>query len=115
VIQGEVARLATAVLARVAVAREDLAPRQLDPRPGPSDLVLEAYHGRRSEARPRRSHHLVVVLENFRTFSEDQPEGTRQIAHVERFVVLVQDQYHALHEGIVPEDRLVPAALPAPD
>ena len=41
VVERQVVRLAAAVLAGVPVAGEDLAPRQLDPRPRPLDLVLE--------------------------------------------------------------------------
>src|SRR6185503_1230327 len=53
VVQGQVVALPAAVLAGVAVAGEDLAAAQLDPRPRPADLVLEPDHGRRVVLRPR--------------------------------------------------------------
>src|ERR1035437_756395 len=106
VIDGQVSALATTVLAGVAASVEDLAARQLDARPGPADLVLEADHGRRAIFRPRRPGQLVVVLEHFGPLSEYQPESTRQIAHVERLIVLIQNEDHAVHERIVPEHEI---------
>src|SRR5450759_6015119 len=91
VVQSQVAGLAAAVLAGVAVSNEDFPPRQPNARPGPPYLVLEADDRRRAIVLARRPDHLVVVLENFGPQPEHQPEGTRQIAHVERLIVLIKD------------------------
>jgi hypothetical protein len=45
----------------------------------------------------------VVVLEHFGSIPEHQPEGARQVAHVKWLIVLIEDQDHALHGGILPE------------
>src|ERR1035437_5185736 len=101
VVQGEVVGLPAAVLAGVRVTVEDLPARQLDAGPRPAGLVLKADHGRRAVVDPRRPDHLVVVREHLCSLAEHQPEGAWQIAHVERFIVLVQDQDDALHARIL--------------
>src|ERR1035437_7879162 len=97
VIEGEVAGLAAAVLAGIAIAAENLSARQLDPRPRLTDLVLEADHGGRAVIRPRRPDQLMVVFEHFCSLPEHQPEGARQIAHVQWLVVLIEHKDHAVH------------------
>ena len=97
VVEGQVVRLAAAVLAGVPVAGEDLAAGQLDARPRPADLVLEPDHGRRAVFGPRRPDHLVVVLDHFGLLAEDEAEGPRQVADVERLVILVQHEYDTVH------------------
>ena len=97
VVEGQVVGLAAAVLAGVAVAREDLAPGQLDPRPRPPDLVLEPDDGRRAELGPRRPDDLVVVLDHLGLLAEHEPERPRQVPDVQRLVVLVQHEHDAVH------------------
>ena len=99
VVEGQVVRLAAAVLAGVPVAREDLAPRQLDARPRPADQVLEADDGGRAVLGPHRPDHLVVVLDHFGLLAEHQAEGARQVTDVERLVVLVQNEYDTVHRA----------------
>src|SRR4051794_226957 len=65
VIEGQVVGLASAVLAGVAIACEDLAAGQLHARSWPTDLVLETDDGGRAIFGPRRPDHLVVVLDHF--------------------------------------------------
>ena len=89
--------LPAAVLAGVAVAREDLATGQLDPRSRPADEVLEADDGGRAVFGPRRPDHLVVVFDHFGLLAEHEAEGARQVADVERFVVLVQNEHDTVH------------------
>ena len=97
VVEGQVVRLPAAVLAGVPVAREDLAARQLDPRPRPADEVLEPDDGGRAVLGPRRPDHLVVVFDHFGLLAEHEAEGARQVADVERLVVLVQNEYDTVH------------------
>ena len=97
VVERQVVRLPAAVLAGVAVAGEDLAPGQLDPRSRPPDQVLEPDHGGRAVLGPRRPDHLVVVLDHFGLLAEHEAEGPRQVADVERFVVLVQNEHDTVH------------------
>src|SRR6266550_2409794 len=65
VVEGQVVRLAAAVLAGVPIAGEDLAARQLDARSGPANLVLEPDDRRGAEFRPRRPDRLVIELDHF--------------------------------------------------
>ena len=97
VIQGQVVRLAAAVLAGMAIAGKDLAAGQLDPRPRPADQVLQPDDGGRAVFGPHRPDHLVVVLDHFGLLAEHEPEGPRQVADVERLVVLVQNKYGTVH------------------
>ena len=97
VVEGQVVRLAAAVLAGVPIAGEDLAARQLDARSGPANLVLEPDDRRGAEFRPRRPDHLVIELDHFGLLAEDEPKGPWQVADVERLVILVQYEHHAVH------------------
>src|SRR5439155_10989336 len=99
VVERQIMRLPPAVLAGVAVAGEDLAPAQLDPRPGPADLVLEPDDGRRVVLGPRGPDDLVVVLDDLGLLAEHEPERPRQVADVQRLVVLVQDEDDPIHRG----------------
>ena len=47
--------------------------------------------------RPRRPDHLVVVFDHFGLLAEHEAEGARQVADVERLVVLVQNEYDTVH------------------
>ena len=60
-------------------------------------MVLQADDGGRAVLGPRRPDHLVVVLDHFGLFAEQEPEGPRQVTDVERLVVLVQNEYDAVH------------------
>jgi len=111
VIESEVRRLPAAVLAGVAIAVEDLAARELHPRSRPPDQVLEPDDGRGVELRRGCPDDLVVVLEDLGAFAEHEPKGARQVADVQRLVVLIQDQDHTLHGRIVSEDGEAPPAL----
>jgi hypothetical protein len=97
VVEGHVVGLPAAVLAGMPVAGEHLAPGQLDARPRPLDQVLEADDRGRAIFGPRRPNHLVVVLDHFGLLPEDESEGPRQVADVERFVVLVQNEHDTVH------------------
>jgi hypothetical protein len=97
VVERQVVGRSTAVLARMAVAGEHLAASQLDARPGPADLVLQPDDTRGAELRPRRPDHLVVVFDHFGLLAEDESKGSRQVADVERFVVLVEHEDYAVH------------------
>src|SRR5436189_36425 len=79
------------------IADEDLAARQLHARSRPADEVLEADDGRRAILGPRRPDHLVVVFDHFGLLAEHETEGARQVADVERFVVLVQNEHDTVH------------------
>ncbi len=110
VVERHVVGLAAAVLADVAVAREDLATRQLDPRSRAPDEVLEADDGGRAELRPRRPDHLVVVLDHFGLLAEQEAEGSRQVTDVQRLVVLVQNENDAVHRA--DDSRHIGSCLP---
>ena len=99
VVEGQVVRLAAAVLAGVPVAGEHLAPRELDPRSRAPDLVLQADDGGRPVFRPRRPDHLVVVFDHFGLFPEHEAEGSRQVTDVQRLVILVQNEYDTVHRA----------------
>ena len=78
-------------------------------------MVLEPDDGRRAVFRPRRPDHLVVVLDHFGLLAEHEAEGPRQVADVERLVVLVQNEHDTVHRGRrIAERRFVlgGAALP---
>jgi phosphate transport system protein len=79
------------------ITGEDLASRQLHPGSRAPDQVLQADDRGRAVFRPRRPHHLVVVLDHFGLLAEHEPEGPRQVADVERLVVLVQNENDAVH------------------
>ena len=98
-VEREVVGLAPAVLARVAVAAEYLAARQLHARPRPANHMLEADDGWRAVLDPRRPHHLVVELDHLGLLTEEEPEGPWQVADVERLVVLVQNEYDTVHRA----------------
>ena len=53
--------------------------------------------GGRAVFGPHRPDHLVVVLDHFGLLAEDEAEGARQVADVERFVVLVQNEHDTVH------------------
>ena len=97
VVEGEVVAGAPAVLARVAVAGEDLATGQLDARPRPADVVLEADHGRGAVDLADRADLGVVVLDDLGLRAEQEPERPRDVADVEGLVVLVQHEHDAVH------------------
>ncbi len=112
VIERQFTGLAAAVLAGVGVADEDFSPGQLDSRARPADQVLQANDGRRAVVGSRSPNQLMVVLEHFGPLAEHQPEGPRQVAHVEGLIVLIENQDHAVHGRIVSEEG--PASAPRP-
>ena len=99
VVQRQVVRLPAAVLAGMPIAGEDLAPAELDPGAGAPDLVLEPDHRRCVVLGAGRPDHLVVVLDDLGLLTEHEPERPRQVADVEGFVILVQDEHDAVHRG----------------
>src|SRR5438309_1203957 len=99
VVQRQVVRLPAAVLAGMPIAGEDLAPAELDPGAGAPDLVLEPDHRRGVVLGAGRPDHLVVVLDDLGLLTEHEPERPRQVADVEGFVILVQDEHDAVHRG----------------
>lgn len=88
---------ATAVLAVVAVTREDLAARQAGLREWSSYEVLKADHGWRVETgvanAPER---LVANLQDLRLAAKDQHHSPPDRADVQRFIVLIEDQRPSL-------------------
>src|SRR5205823_1727241 len=98
-VEGQVVRLTTAVLARVVVTDEDLTPRQLHPWPRALDVVLQPDDGWRAVVNPRRPDDLVIELDHFGLLAEQQAEGSRQVADVERLVILVQHEHYAVHRA----------------
>jgi len=43
----------------------------------------------------------VVVLDDLGLLAEQEPERPRQVAHVERLVVLVQHEHDTVHDGAI--------------
>ncbi len=85
-----------AVLAEVPVAGEDLAARQTDTRAGALDAVLQLDDRRCSQHLRGRADLGVVVLDDLRLRTEDEPERPAQIADVEWLVVGVQKKDDAI-------------------
>ena len=91
--------LLAAVLADVAVAGEDLAPRQAHARARPPDAVLELDDRRRAQDGRRRPDLGVVVLDDLGLLAEDEPERPAEVADVERLVVGVQEKDDAIQRS----------------
>ena len=68
----------------------------------PADEVLQTDDRGRAVFGPRRPDHLVVVLDHFGSFAEHEPEGARQVADVERLVILVEDQDRCVEQAVPP-------------
>src|SRR5205823_2597686 len=91
VVQRQLTRLPAAVLARVAVAYEHLAPGQAHLWTGPLHEVHEADDRRKQEDVARAPEPTVAVLENLRFPPVEERERAACVADVDRLVVLVKD------------------------
>lgn len=96
-IDRKVMRANAAILAGVMIADEDLAAREFYPGSGTPDEVPQT-DDRGSGVHVARSCDAGhVLLEDIGLPTDDQNERTPDIANVERFVVLVQDQNGVIH------------------
>jgi hypothetical protein len=102
VVEGEVTRAASAVLAGVAVAQEDVAAAEAPARVRASDYVDEAnnrgdlkYEGGAMQVAPSILQHLGFA-------SVDEDEGATSIADVEGLVILIKNEYGCIcHSGMI--------------
>ena len=99
VVEREPGDVPAAVLARVAVADEDLASREPDARPRSLDAVLEPDDRGGAQHRARRPDLGVVVLDDLGLLAEDEPERATQVAHVQRLVIRVEEKDDAIHRS----------------
>src|SRR3954452_11907933 len=99
VVKREVARTPAAVLAGVIVANEDLLARQLHLRSGALDHVDEADDGGRRKLAGRAAQREIVLLEYLGLAINDQHNRPADIAYVQGFVVLIQNEDIATHSG----------------
>ena len=107
VVQGEVSRLASAVLAGVAVTQEDIAAAETSPGPRPSDYIDQANNGWDFKNEGGATQIAPPVLQHLGFASVHQDEGTTSIAYVERLVILIENQYGCIsHSGIIAKSIL---------
>ena len=97
VVQGQIVRLRAAVLARVLVAEEDLAPAESHPRARPLYAVLQPNDRRRPKDLRGRADVVMVVLDDLCLLAEDESKRPSDIADVEGLVIRVKKQYDAIH------------------
>src|SRR6266567_1092265 len=102
VVDGEVAAAAPAVLARVPVPGEDLAPRELHAGARPLHQVHQADDRRRRDRHARRVDDLVIPLEELGLVRTEQVEGAPDVADVERLVVLIENQHRSVEHALPP-------------
>ena len=113
VVQGQLHALASAVLAHVAVTREDLASRQAHPGPGPPDVVLKPDDAGCAVGDADRGHLVMVVLDHLGLLPEDEAERPPDVTDVEGLVIRIEQQYDAIHDSLGPDgtrpctDRIV--------
>src|SRR4051812_1718013 len=101
-VERQVGGLRSAVLAGVLVADEDLAPAEPDARSRSLDPMLKPDDARRPEDGRGRSDVVVVVLDDLGLLCEDEAEGAPDVAHVQRLVIGIQQQYCAIHDSLRP-------------
>ena len=92
-VEGEIAGMHAAILAGVIIAQEDFAPRQLGAWMRAADHVGQPDHRRGMDVVHRGVNDRVVQLQHFRLPVKHKDQRPPDIAHVERFVILVQDQH----------------------
>jgi len=93
VVDGQGGGAPTAVLAGGMVAAEDLAPGKLDARAGVSDLVFEPYDGGKVEQGIDRADLAAPVDHQAGLVRQNHTQSPADVAHVEGFIVCVQDQH----------------------
>jgi hypothetical protein len=104
VIKGEVSRLASAVLAGVAVAQEDVAAAEASAGSRPSYYVDEADNRGDLKNEGEATQVASAVLQHLGFASAHQDEGSASIADVKRLVVLIENQYGCIcHSGMISE------------
>jgi hypothetical protein len=104
VVQGEVSRLASAVLAGVAVAQEDVAAAEASAGARSSDYVDEANNRGDLKNEGGATKVASPVLQHLGLASAHQDEGAAGVADVKRLVVLIENQYgYICHSGMIAE------------
>jgi hypothetical protein len=102
VVEGEVTRAASAVLAGVAVAQEDIAAAEASAGPRSSDYVDETDNGGDLKNEGGATQVAPPVLQHLGFASVHQDEGATRITDVERFVILIKNQYGCIcHSGMI--------------
>ncbi len=96
-IEGEVVRPAPAILAGVAIPEEDLAPGQFDARPGRANQTDQTDHRGVGEDILRGCDRRVMRLQDLGFATEHQHEGAPNVADIEGFVILVENQNGFVH------------------
>src|SRR5947209_572781 len=90
----------TTVLAGELIAEEDLAAGEADSRARPLNEVVQPNDGRHAERTRRRAEDEAVDLEHLSFAAVDENERAAWMAHVERLVILVQNE-HLPHVGLL--------------
>lgn len=97
VIDGQISAVISTILARVVIANENLAPAQFDA------WARASYEGPESNDRGRLKSTLggvqsvIVLLEHISLATKYEHKGPSNVAHVQRFIVLVQYQDGGVH------------------
>lgn len=81
------------VLAGVVVANEDLAPAKLYTRMRSPDHVGETNHRGRVVPLPRRHQVEIIRLKDFGLAGNHEDDGAPDVADVERFVIVVENEH----------------------
>ena len=100
VINRKMVRLCAAVLAGEIVATKDGAARQFDAWTRSLDLVREANHRRARESRRRGRNVAATVQNDFGSAADEEHNRAVRVAHVQRLVVLVENENVLPHGGL---------------
>jgi hypothetical protein len=92
VVDGELPGLSSTILTGVAVPPEDLFAQKLDLGSGTPDHVVEANHGGAREDGSGSMDPPPPVLDDLGLAQKDQHHSSLGVTHVQRFVILIEDQ-----------------------
>lgn len=96
-IESEVVRLRTAVLASEVVAAKHSAARQFQARPRTLHLVREPNHRGARKLGHGRQNIATAIHENFGLAADEEHYRAMRVTHIERFVILVEDENSLTH------------------
>ena len=99
VVERQFLRTRATILAGELVAEKDLAAREPHPGSRPLDEVVQTDDRRHAECAAWRAQDETVNLQDLRLAAIDKYDCTSWVAHVQRLVVLVENE-HLPHEGL---------------
>ena len=103
----EMVRLDATVLAAEIVATKNRATRKLDPRSRSAHLMRQSNDGWKRKRGGRRVDVPAAVHDNFRFAANEQHHRAMRVAHIQRLVVLIED------EDLMPHAWSILRAAPA--